>query len=268
MKLHFRTYGESGPTVIILHGLYGSSDNWVTIGRKLADHFKIVIPDQRNHGLSPHSDSHNYQVLADDLLELMDDLKLEKAHLVGHSMGGKTVMNFALLHPDRVDKLVVLDIAPKSYAAFNNYGSATNNHGYILNTLCSVDLSKYNKREELDKAFEPLFPDNTLRQFLLKSVARGANEQFTWRLNVNALRDNLPAIMAELTDAVHQSLSFKKPTIFIKGQKSNYVLDEDTLGARRLFSQSEFVTIPDAGHWLHAEQPDLLFKTLLYFLEE
>jgi pimeloyl-ACP methyl ester carboxylesterase len=268
MRLHYRTLGETGPWVIILHGLYGSSDNWMTIGRKLSAQFRVILPDQRNHGASPHSPHHNYGAMADDLFELMDHLKIETTHLVGHSMGGKTAMYFALHHPEKVDKLVVLDIAPRTYAATNNYGSNVNNHASILHTLYNIDLKHFTKRDELDKAFEPLFPDTTLRQFLLKSVTRGEDDIFEWRLNVNALRDNLHAIMEGFSEAVRQSLAFRKPTVFIRGEKSNYLLDEDTLGARRLFTNAEFVTIPDAGHWIHAEQPELLLKTLVYFLEE
>ncbi|MFT3740520.1 MAG: alpha/beta fold hydrolase [Breznakibacter sp.] len=266
--LNFRQLGESGPNIVILHGLYGSSDNWITIGRQLALRFRVYLMDQRNHGNSPHSDEHSYSSMADDLLKFLDSYKLESIILIGHSMGGKTAMTFALQHPERVEKLVVMDIAPKSYASFSNYGVATNNHRLILDTLVNLPIAQCQSREEIDQLLEPTFQDKGLRQFLLKNVTRDNQNRYAWKLNVAALQRNLDEILDGFSNSELQKLTFNNPCVFVRGEKSGYVQDDDVLGIRRMFPKAELVTIPSAGHWLHAEQPELVLKTLVYFLED
>ena len=268
MTLNFRQFGESGPAVVILHGLYGSSDNWVTIGRQLSAQFRVFLPDLRNHGSSPHFPEHSYGEMAHDLMGFANANAIENVILVGHSMGGKTAMAFALLHPHMVDKLAVLDIAPKSYASFSNYGIATNNHRLILDTLAGLPIAQCQSREEIDQLLEPELKDKGLRQFLLKNVTRDAQNRFAWKLNVPALQAHLDEILDGFSVSGLNKLSFGKPCVFIRGEKSGYVQDDDVLGIRRMFPKAELVTIPSAGHWLHAEQPELVLKTLVYFLED
>nr|WP_321407695.1 alpha/beta fold hydrolase [uncultured Carboxylicivirga sp.] len=266
MKLFFREYGSKGPKLIILHGLYGASDNWVSIARQLQTDYHVYLIDQRNHGQSPHASEMNYEVMAEDLLEFFQDQKIEKAYLAGHSMGGKTVMRFALAHSELIDKLVVLDIAPKSYASFSNYAEVTNNHSLIIESLLSLDYKNAQSRTDIDKQLAQKLPSKTLRQFLLKNIDRTKEGNYEWRLNLPVLKENLENIMDGFSSLDPESHQINIPTIVIRGEKSGYVMDEDTLIIHKYFKKAEIVTIPDAGHWLHAEQPELLVKTLAYFL--
>ncbi|MBR8536515.1 alpha/beta fold hydrolase [Carboxylicivirga sediminis] len=266
MQLFHREFGNNGPILIILHGLYGASDNWVSIARQLEKDYRIYLLDQRNHGHSPHSNSHNYECMADDLLEFFNDKGIEKAHLVGHSMGGKTAMRFALTHPERISKLVILDIAPKSYASFSNYAQITNNHQLIIDSMLNVDFTQVSSRQDIDQQLSTSLPDKKLRQFLLKNVNRTKDDNYHWRLNLPVIKETLEQIMDGFSELNPDELNVNIPSIFIRGEKSGYVMDEDTLVMRKFFKTAEVVSIPNAGHWLHAEQPELLIKTLAYFL--
>jgi len=173
-------------------------------------------------------------------------------------------MHFALTQPQLIDKLVILDIAPKSYASFSNYAKITNNHLLIIQTMMAVNFEDVKSRHDVDIQMTKQLPDKQLRQFLLKNVARKKDGSYSWRLNLTALHANLEKIMDGLSVTDHQPVQI--PTVFIRGDKSGYVMDEDMLLTRKFFPGSELVTIPNAGHWLHAEQPELLIKTLAYFL--
>jgi esterase len=267
MKLFYRRYGE-GPPFIILHGLYGSSDNWVNIGKSLAENFEVFLIDQRNHGNSPHSAEHNYTLLKNDVFEFMETQAIAKAVIMGHSMGGKVAMNFAVDYPDRVQALLIIDIAPKSYKSLLSPSPQALEHMNLINAMMEVDFSVVNKRTDLDKQLMAGIPSARIRNFLLKNVKRDRNGLYSWKLNVKTLRNELPAIMDELDPE-----KFKKgkgvsgfPVLFVKGEKSNYISPEDMTGIRAVFPAAEITTIPDAGHWLHAEHPDLLVKTIKYFV--
>lgn len=266
MKLFYREYGTQGPTMVILHGLYGASDNWVSIARKLEKDYRIFIIDQRNHGQSPHSETHDFESMADDLLTFFKDHNITKAHIVGHSMGGKTAMRFALLHPELIDKLVVIDIAPKSYASFSNYAQITNNHLLIMDSMLNVDLSNIQSRQEVDQQLSGQLTDQKLRHFLLKNIHRTKSGSYQWRFNLPVLKQSLEQIMDGFSDLPPEQHKTNIQSIFIKGEQSGYITEEDSLIIRKYFKNAELVTIPNAGHWLHAEQPDLLIKTLAYFL--
>lgn len=266
MKLFFREYGGDGPALLILHGLYGASDNWVSIARRLEKDYRIFLVDQRNHGHSPHHPAHDYEHMANDLLEFYRDRRIEKAHLIGHSMGGKTVMRFALQNPELINKLVVLDIAPKSYASFSNYAQITANHASIIDSMLNVRLDGIKSRQDIDRQLADKLPDKQLRQFLLKNIDRTKEGNYMWRLNLSVIKNNLDLIMDGFSDLSAENIRANIPSIFIRGEKSGYVMDEDTLIMRKFFKDAEMVTLPDAGHWLHAEQPELLIKTLAYFL--
>lgn len=267
MQLYYRKYGEGTP-LIIVHGLYGASDNWHTVGRALAEHFEVYLIDQRNHGRSPHAPEHTYEHMRNDLLELFDKLKLQKAILVGHSMGGKTVMHFAAAHPERVQSLVVVDIAPKSYNNLQTYEQRTVDHHKIITTLLQTTLADYTSRSAIEHQLAKSIQSERTRQFLLKNLARTSDNQFSWKINIHALAANLDSILEGLTKehftVDNEQLGF--PTLFIRGENSDYILPDDIDYILELFPYAEAVTIPNAGHWVHAEQPQLLIKNLLYFL--
>ena len=267
MKLYYREIGDKGPVLIIVHGLYGASDNWMSIAKPLSDYFKVYVIDQRNHGQSPHHPSHTYDDMSNDLEEFMDDQKIEKAHLLGHSMGGKTVMRFALQYPEKTDKLIVADIAPKSYASFNNYALETNKHDHLVHAMLKAPIYSFNTRTEIDDYLKKDIPNDQIRQFLIKNIKRSENGDFKWKLNINAIHENLNEILNGFSDLSPDENKYTHPTAFIKGEKSNYLLEEDMFTTRKYFPDAEFLTIPHAGHWLHAEQPDLFIKTVLYFLQ-
>ncbi len=268
MKLFYRKYGEAGPPLIIVHGLYGSGDNWVSIARELSSRFEVYVVDQRNHGQSPHSDTHNYPAMRDDLKKFMDTEGIERAVLIGHSMGAKTIMFFAASWPDRVQSLVSVDMAPRAYhdLAFESHSAA--DHGGMIDAMLELDLSSAESREEIDQALSVKIGSDRIRSFLLKNVRRDRNGTFHWRINLPALRQNLDRILdgldVEKIAAEGGITGF--PALFISGEKSDYIRAEDHYLIRRVFPTAEIVTIPGAGHWLHAEQPALLLKTLNYFL--
>ena len=252
MQLHFRTYGEGFP-LIILHGLLGSLDNWQPLSRKCGAHFKVFAVDQRNHGCSPHSDEFGYDVMSQDLLEFMETHGLAGAHLLGHSMGGKTAMHFALRHPDRVGKLVVVDIAPRAYPP---------RHAATFEALLALDLKAFHQREQIDAALAGAVPEAGLRQFLLKNVRRDSAGAFRWKVNLRSIFGNFHHLNAALAS----DRRFPRPALFVRGEKSDYVRDADADLIRRNFPQAEIQTIPGAGHWVHADAPELFLKLVVDFL--
>jgi esterase len=252
MQLHCEELGQ-GPPLIILHGLFGALDNWHTISRRLGERFRVFTVDQRNHGRSPHSPEMNYRVMAQDVLELMHRLHLSSASVLGHSMGGKTAMQFALLHPDQVDKLVVVDISPRSYSP---------RHGQIFAGLLSLELNNFRSRQEMEAALEPAIPDLTVRRFLLKSVGRTPAGGFYWKINLRDICENY----GHLSNAVSAPAPFNKPTLFIRGALSTYLRDSDISLIPQSFPQAEFQIIPQAGHWVHAEAPEAFLTAVLEFL--
>ncbi|TAJ13414.1 alpha/beta fold hydrolase [Marinilabiliaceae bacterium JC017] len=268
MKLFYRQFGESGDNLIIVHGLYGASDNWVSIARQLQNTFRVYVVDLRNHGQSPHSPSHSYQDLTADLLEFFQEHKINKAHLLGHSMGGKTVMTFAINHPEYVKKIIIADIAPKPYTSVSHHAFTTNNHFKIIEAMMQLDLPGVKNRKEIDDQLKKHLADLKLRQFLLKNIQRKKDGNYTWRLNLDAIKNNLEEIMDGFSQYINTPPQTDISTIFLKGKLSGYILDDDMLFARKLFPDSQLITIPYAGHWLHAEQPDLFIKTVNYFLSE
>ena len=266
MKLFYRKLG-SGPPLIIVHGLYGSSDNWLSIGKALSDQYTVYLPDQRNHGQSPHSEIHDYPSMRDDLIEFMDRLELPKAILVGHSMGGKTSMFLAESNPDRIESLIIIDIAPTPYSTDEATGQA-GTHKMIMEGMISVNFQDVRSREDADDQLSRSVESARIRSFLLKNIHRTADEGFHWRLNVPSLYNNLNKVLDGLDAGKYSGgeeiAGF--PVLFIRGQKSPYISDDETLVIQQIFPMARITTLPDAGHWLHVEQPALLVKTLRYFL--
>ena len=263
MEMFFRKLGSGSP-LIIIHGLYGSSDNWLTIGKELARDFEVYLVDLRNHGNSPHTDRHSYALMKLDLLEFLDRHDIEKAVLIGHSMGGKVAMVFALEFPERITSLVVIDIGPKSYHSLKDYSSQANDHMNILIGMQSIDFSKVKTREDVDIQLSSFVKSSKVRNFLLKNIRRERDNIFSWKINVPVLIKELPSVLEGLDPKIAGITGF--PVLFVKGGNSDYLLDEDFPEIKNFFPTAEFITIPDAGHWLHAEQPELLLKALWNFL--
>ena len=197
MKLHFKKFG-SGPPLIILHGVFGSSDNWKTLANHLMITFEVYLVDQRNHGLSPHSDDLNYQVMTDDLKELLHNEQIEKCCLLGHSMGGKTAMNFAVQYPEKIMKLIIVDIAPKRYPP---------HHQNILQGVHSLKINEINTRKEADDLLSTTINNSGIRQFILKNLSRNPEGLFYWKINWKAIEDNIQAIGAPLLS--HDSIYWR-----------------------------------------------------------
>ncbi|MDD5140992.1 MAG: alpha/beta fold hydrolase [Verrucomicrobiales bacterium] len=253
MQLHFKESGR-GRAVILLHGLFGSSDNWHHIALRLAESFHVLAVDQRNHGQSPHSAEMNYPLMAADVNRFMASRGLETAVMIGHSMGGKTAMQFALQFPERVEKLVIADMAPRVYAPA---------HDKIFAAQLALDLKLFSTRQEMEAALAPEIPDLVLRRFLLKNLGRNSAGEFFWKINLRGIAESY----LQIGEPVSAPVPFAKPTLFIRGGKSNYINPEDEPLMRQLFPQSEIQTIAGAGHWLHADQPEEFVRLVLNFLE-
>lgn len=250
MQLHFQSTG-SGEALIFVHGLFGSGDNWRSIAKHFANDYQVISLDLRNHGRSPKSNEQSYALMAEDLLALMNDCNLDKAHLVGHSIGGKVAMQFATQHPDRVNKLVVVDMATRAYA---------DAHSHLINAMLTVDLQRHQSRQSVDDALKTNIPVTMVRQFLLMNLVR-SEAGLDWRINLSALKSNYPALQS----AVCEGAEYNKPCLFIHGEKSEYVLPADKTMIRQCFSQAEFVGLP-TGHWVHAEAPEKFVNALQSYL--
>lgn len=252
MKLNFRKSGQGEP-LIILHGLFGSADNWLSVARELENDYTIYLLDQRNHGDSGHSDEWDYQVMAEDLEEFMDEHGIEKAHLLGHSMGGKTAMTFALEHPEKVDRLMVVDIAPRYYPV---------HHQDILDGLNAIDMDQLRSRKEADDILAEYEKEKSTRQFLLKSLGRDDNGKFIWKINLPVITEKIENV----SQAIDSDKTFDHPTLFITGANSRYVQDKDKGDIEKYFPKSNIIKIKNAGHWIHAEQPEAIIRTIQAFL--
>jgi len=256
MKLAFREFGQGQP-LIILHGLFGQSDNWNTLAKQFGDAgFRVFTIDQRNHGLSPHSEEWSYEVMADDLKEFIDFHNLQNPILLGHSMGGKTVLFFELLHPNITLKNIVVDIAPRAYEP---------NHQDVLDALEAVDFSNINTRKDAEAILGNYILDFGTKQFLLKNIYWREDEtkQMDWRFNLKVISQKINSIGIELPFFMSA-----KPLLFIRGQKSNYINDADIIDLENRFANSKVDTILNSGHWVHAEQPDAFFNSVLKFISK
>lgn len=252
MKLNFKKYGDSGDAVIILHGIFGMLDNWHSFASQLSKDYMVFTVDQRNHGRSPHSDKFSYKHMVSDLLEFIVDHKISTVKLIGHSMGGKTAMHFALNHPEFVEKLCVLDIGVKYYPP---------RHDEIFEALCSLDLDQFSSRNGVDEYFSKYIGSFAIRQFLIKNLKR-KKDGFEWKMNLPIIRKKYEKIL----DWIPTGIEFEKESLFVKGQNSPYIEEEDWPGIQEIFPNAQLRTISGAGHWLHAEQPYELLKTIRSFL--
>jgi len=255
MNLYYNQYGESGPPLVVLHGLLGGHGNWHTLSRTAFQTVaRVYAVDQRNHGRSPHAEHIDYPSMAGDLRSFIDRHQLAPASLLGHSMGGKTAMQTALSFPGRVDRLIVVDMAPKAYPP---------HHTQLLEVVARIDPTDYESRDEIDAALAEDVPSWPIRQFLLKNLDYDG-ERYTWRMNLDAIR----AHYDEITAAITADTTFDGPTLFVRGGESEYVAEEDRGEIRGLFHNAEFVTIEEAGHWVHADAPDALAEVVTDFLTD
>jgi pimeloyl-ACP methyl ester carboxylesterase len=250
--LHSKVFGEGKP-LVILHGLFGMLDNWQALAKEFGAFFETHILDQRNHGKSFHAEEHSYELMCADLVHYLDENDLDKIYLLGHSMGGKTAMLFATKYPERVEKLVVVDIAPKYYAP---------HHQEILAGLNAVSQGKVQSRKEADVILAQHFSEMGVRQFLLKNLYWKSKEELDFRFNLKVLSQEIHHI----GEALLEDASFMEPTLFIDGANSNYIKPEDTELIEQHFPDAEIVEIANAGHWVHAENPSDFFDVVSRFL--
>ena len=254
MKLFYRKYGQGRP-LVILHGLFGQSDNWNTLGRRFSEHnLEVFLVDQRNHGLSPHSDEWNYPALSGDILELIRENRLENVILLGHSMGGKLAMHFAIHHCPMISKLIVVDIAPKKYPEPDDG---------VMEALLAVDFDKVKSRKEAGEILSKHIPDFGTKQFLLKNLYWKEEQKFAWRFNLEVLSKRRN-VVGDTFDSENKSCG--KPALFLRGERSNYILDADLGEIKRLFPDSELKTVSGAGHWIHADKPNEFFEEAMKFI--
>ncbi|WP_047514564.1 alpha/beta fold hydrolase [Methylophilus sp. Q8] len=248
MQLHTQTLGQGQP-LVLLHGLFGSADNWGSIAKHFAQHYQVISVDLRNHGRSPHRDSQTYAEMADDLLETLDALGVDQVHLLGHSLGGKVAMQFATQYPEKVSKLIVVDMAMRTYP---------DRYTQLMDHMLAVNLSQMASRNEVDNALKGPIANVRVRQFLLTNLVKN-EDQLQWRINLPALKANYAKLIAAI--AVH----FDQPSLFIRGERSDYVQGSDITELQQHFPQAEFVSLP-TDHWVHAEQPQLFIQAVEAFL--
>ena len=254
LSLACSTSGE-GPPLIVLHGLFGSGTNWRGIARRLAERHRVLSVDARNHGASPHADTMSYRAMAADVRALMDAEGIDRATVLGHSMGGKTAMTLALESPDRVARLVVVDIAP---------GPSPGDHAPLIAAMKALDLASLSRRSEADPLLARSVPDAGLRAFLLQNLVADG-ERLRWRINLEAIEACMPALLA--FDAVRPGGTYPGPTLFVHGERSDYLSEAHLPAIRASFPAAALGSVPDSGHCIHAENPQGFLETLLPFVD-
>ncbi|WP_418638182.1 alpha/beta fold hydrolase [Winogradskyella sp.] len=253
MNLHSNIIGEGKP-FIILHGFLGMGDNWKTLAKQFSEaNFEVHLVDQRNHGRSFHSEEFDYDVMAEDLKTYCKTNNLKEVVLLGHSMGGKTAMLFATKYPELVNNLIVADISPRYYPV---------HHDAILEGLSQLNFSELKTRGEADKALSNYVHEVGTRMFLLKNLYWVEKGQLGLRINLDVLKANV----SEVGEALPIHATFQKDTLFLKGDRSEYIGEADETIIHRHFPNSKIITISNAGHWLHAENPKEFYKAVMNFV--
>jgi len=252
IALHHQTLGD-GPPLLVLHGLFGSGTNWRSIARALADCRRVHLLDLRNHGQSPHAPQMDYATLAGDVAAFLAGHGIERADVIGHSMGGKTAMRLAVDEPDKVSRLLVVDIAP---------APSGSDHEPLLDALRALPVASFSRRAEADAALSRSVPEAPLRAFLLQNLKSGA-EGLHWRIDLDAIRGAMPALLAS---PLREGETFRGETLFVRGGASQYVREEHLPAIRAHFPHARVETVAGAGHWVHAEQPDAFLAAARRFL--
>ena len=255
MRLNFKEYGEGKP-LVILHGLFGSLDNWFSLAKAFADKHHVYLVDQRNHGQSPHSDSHTYEGMAEDLFGFFEEHALKDAILMGHSMGGKTAMKFAARHAELLEKLIVVDMGVKQYPV---------HHDLIIRAMQALDLENISSRAEAEENLRNLLDeDESTIQFLLKNVYRQKKDDgsacYGWRFNLDVIAEDIEEMGLPIAEG--SSL----PSLFINGTQSKYILEEDKPEIVSVFPNSEFHPL-NTGHWVHAQDPKGFVEAVKSFID-
>jgi esterase len=252
MKLSFKQYGEGQP-LLIFHGLFGSGDNWTTHAKNWSENgFQVYCIDQRNHGHSDHDSKMNYEAMAEDAIEFIAEHQLREIILLGHSMGGKTVLHLAEQIPFLISKMVVVDMGLKAYPP---------HHGQVFDTLNGISLNTLKTRGDAEKQFRESSLDLATQQFLLKNLYWKTPGQLAWRFNLPVLQDQITSILEGFSGKISEI-----ETLFIRGGHSNYILPEDIPEIKKQVTRSEFITLERSGHWPHAEEPQLFYETVLDFI--
>ena len=254
MQLFYRTYGKGQPFVI-LHGLYGMSDNWVTHAKLLGENYQVYIPDMRNHGQSEHSELFDYNLMAEDIAEFIKMHNLENPIIMGHSMGGKVAMRFALDNPNKISKLIVVDMSMRSY-------KQTDFNYQLIYALLDIDFAKMKTRKEIEDKLDQTIQNQRIRMFLMKNIYWTEQKKLSWRFNLKAIFDNIDAVF----EGIKSTQQFDKPCLFIRGGESDYVSDEDFMQIQKNFPQAILKTIPKAGHWVQADESIAFMDCLSDFL--
>jgi len=252
MQLHYQSLGQGKP-LVLLHGLFGSSDNWGTIAKHFAQRYQVISVDLRNHGKSPHSDSQTYAMMTEDLIDLCHSLNFSQIHLLGHSLGGKVAMHFASQHPEKVDQLVIVDMAMRAYADV---------HTHLIDAMLAIDLSTMQSRSEVDKVLSGSIQQTMVRQFLLLNLVK-SDKGLRWRINLSALKANYHKMQQSVCESTH----YTKPSLFIRGEFSDYIRNDDMHHIRAHFTSAQFISLP-TDHWVHAEQPQAFIKVVSEFLTD
>ena len=271
MDLFFREEGLSGKDIVIIHGLYGSSDNWFSIGKKLGANFHVFLIDNRNHGRSGNTDIHTYDSMEKDLFDFFEKQQIKKAVVIGHSMGGKVAMLFAAIHPEKIEKLIIVDIAPVNYLNSPDRGQY-NQHLKILQSLTEFqEKSKdFTNRTEIAGFLQGKLSNKTLVRFLLKSTYRDEKTKlFRCRINTQIIKQSLNEIIGGINEETMLPFSpiSGYPILFIKGELSEYITKKYLPVIQKIYPEYIIKTIPGAGHWLHAEQPNLFIKIVKEFID-
>lgn len=263
MKLNYKELGNpTSQPLLILHGVFGSLDNWLTLGRQFSEHYRVFLIDQRNHGRSPHDSKMNYTILAEDLHNFIEEHQLKNPLLIGHSMGGKVVMQYALTYPNTFEKMVVVDISPRKYNI--------SHHEAILNGLKAIDVEKLKSRNDADETLGQYIDEEGVRMFLLKNLAR-SKEGFEWKMNLSALEKSITKIGGAVTKNknINTAVDYnEKSTLFINGGQSRYIQEKDIPNITKYFPNAHIHTIHDAGHWVHAQAPKEFFDVVMKFLND
>ena len=255
VKLFHKKYlnPDSKKYVIILHGLFGMLDNWHNMARKLSKSINVITVDQRNHGKSPHTNTMSFEEMSEDLSELMESLEISSATIIGHSMGGKTAMKFADLYPSKLEKLIVVDIAPKKYMP---------GHTKYFEALNSINFSTCESRTDADNALAEIEENKAVRQFLLKNLEK-VNDGYSLKINLKTIEEFYP----KMIDKLEFNWIISTPSLFLSGEKSSYILNSDHANIEETFTNASFDVIANAGHWVHAEEPGAFFESVTSFLQ-
>ena len=253
---HYPTEQQRTTPLLVLHGLFGSNNNWRSVCQRLAARRDVYAPDLRNHGRSPHHTDMRYTTMAADIGEFIQQHNLAPCHVLGHSMGGKVAMQLALQQPDMVNSLIVVDIAPKNYPP---------RHADVFAAIDALDALSIQSRQQADQAIQTLLPDAATRAFLLSNLVRHENNLYAWRINTTAIRNGYNDISAAPT-VENDDTQYSGPCLFVAGESSNYIRDEDHRLIKQWFPAAQIDTIPNTGHWLHVEAPEALISRLEMFL--